>query len=155
MGGEESRAAWEIISKIPVGTVIGWGVVVMGIIGAISTGIVKIYKVFKKYSDMKQENERQKEQLIKHDELLVEVSKSLDEIKMTLLDQNNASLHHLRYTIAQACDEAIRQGEISAGKLESLEELYKEYVDVFHGNGYIKTMMNKVRNLPIVGSLDE
>lgn len=155
MGGDESKIIWETLMKLPVGTIVGWGVVIMGIIGVIYTGAIKVYKVFKHYESVKKENEEQKLKILEHEKLIDDVNNSLEEIKKVLLTQKEASLHHLRYTIAQACDEAIRQGEISAGKLASLEELYSEYVDVFHGNGYIRTMMRKVRELPVIGSIDE
>lgn len=153
MGGEESKIIWETIMKLPIGTVVGWGAVIMGIISVTYAGIIKVFKAFKHYDSIKRENKEQKEKILEHERLIGEVNESLAEIKSVLLSQKEASLHHLRYTIAQACDEAIRQGEISAGKLESLEELYGEYVDVFHGNGYIKTMMKKVRELPVIGSI--
>ena len=47
------------------------------------------------------------------------------------------------------------KGEISINKLRSLEEMYEEYVEIFHGNGYVKTLMERVRKLPIVGKLDD
>ena len=39
--------------------------------------------------------------------------------------------------------------------LRSLEELYEEYTRIFNGNGYVKTLVMKVRALPVVGVLDE
>ena len=33
--------------------------------------------------------------------------------------------------------------------------MYEEYVEIFHGNGYVKTLMERVRKLPIVGKLDD
>ena len=49
----------------------------------------------------------------------------------------------------------IHKGEISINKLRSLEEMYDEYVKIFHGNGYVKTLVIRVRKLKIVGKIDE
>ncbi len=33
--------------------------------------------------------------------------------------------------------------------------MYDEYTEIFHGNGYVKTLVMRVRELPIIGKLDE
>lgn len=32
--------------------------------------------------------------------------------------------------------------------------MFEEYTTIFHGNGYVKTMVYKVRELPVKGKLD-
>ena len=65
-----------------------------------------------------------------------------------------ASRRHCE-NITGVCEEALEKGEISSSKLNSLEEMYEEYVDIFHGNGYVKTLITKVRKeVKIVGKYD-
>jgi len=33
--------------------------------------------------------------------------------------------------------------------------MYDEYVEIFHGNGYVKTLVTRVRKLKIIGKLDD
>ena len=50
------------------------------------------------------------------------------------------------------CEDALERGEMSTNKLQSLEEMYEEYTDLFHGNGYVKTLMTRVRKeVKIIG----
>jgi hypothetical protein len=76
------------------------------------------------------------------------MNKSLDE-------QKEVNLKQIRHTIVHTCEDALEKGEISINKLRSLEEMYDEYVDIFHGNGYVKTLVMRVRKLKIVGKLDD
>lgn len=151
----DTNSVWDLLSSIPIGTVVAWIVVIFAIITAICTGTIKLYKVFTKYKKIKDENEEQKKLLEEHGNVLKEVNDSLKTIKESLDEQKEVNLKQIRYTIVHTCDEAIHDGEISAGKLRSLEEMYEEYVEIFHGNGYVKTLVKKVRELPVVGKLDE
>ena len=36
-----------------------------------------------------------------------------------------------------------------------LKQMFEEYTKVFHANGYVKTLVMKTRQLPVVGKLDE
>ena len=65
------------------------------------------------------------------------------------------NLKQIRHTIVHTCEDALDKGEISINKLRSLEEMYDEYVKIFHGNGYVKTLVMRVRKLKIVGKLDD
>ena len=79
----------------------------------------------------------------------------MKDIKKSLDEQKEVNLKQVRYNIVHACDDAISAGAISAGKLRSIEEMYEEYTSIFHGNGYVKTMVLKARQLPISRQLDE
>lgn len=43
---------------------------------------------------------------------------------------------------------------VATRQLRALEELFEDYHDK-HGNGYVTTLMRKVRALPVIGRLDE
>lgn len=150
-----SKQVWEILSSIPAGTIAAWVAVIFAIIAAVIAATVQLYKYFLKYKQLKDEDKRQKDLLQKHDETLKRFDATLMEIKKSLDEQRNVNLKQIRHTIVHTCDEAINKGEISAGKLRSLEEMYEEYTEVFNGNGYAKGMVMRVRKLPVVGMLDD
>lgn len=104
---------------------------------------------------MKDKDLKQTEVIINHDNTLREIEKSLQSINKSLEEQKEVNLKQIRHTIVHTCEEALEKGEISINKLRSLEEMYEEYVEIFHGNGYVKTLMERVRKLPIVGKLDD
>ena len=60
----------------------------------------------------------------------------------------------MRHSIVRAGEEAISNNCITIRQLKALEEMYEEYTNK-HGNGYVKTLMVKVRNVRIIGKLDE
>lgn len=151
----DTETIWDYLSGLPVGTIVSWIVVVCAIVAAICFGAIKLYKVFSKYSKIKADDEKQKEIIKEHDDVLKGVKLSLDCIKTSLDEQREINLRQIRYSIVHTCDEALSAGHISAGKLKSLEELYDEYDHVFHANGYARTMVIKTRELPVVGKLDE
>ena len=151
----DTQAVWGLLAQLPVGTLVSWGIVIIAIATAIVAGVTKLYKGFTKYKEYKEKNENLEETLKEHDATLAEINDSLKKITLSLEEQKEVNFRQIRYAIAHTCDDAIAAKCISAGKLRSLEEMYEEYQDVFHGNGYIKTLMIKVRKLPITGQLDE
>lgn len=151
----DTKSVWNLLSGIPIGTIVAWVIVISVIIGTLCTGTIKLYKVFTKYKSLKDRNEEQTKQIEGHDEVLKQVKDSLKDIKKSLDEQKEVNLKQVRYNIVHACDDAISAGAISAGKLRSIEEMYEEYTSIFHGNGYVKTMVLKARQLPISRQLDE
>lgn len=151
----DTKPVIDTLSAIPLGTVVAWAVVIIAILGAVFGGVAWLFKQFEKYRGVKEENKRQKELLEEHDRMLGEIDESLKSIKDSLAEQKQVNLKQIRHTIVHTCDDALSAGSISIGKLKSLEEMYEEYRDVFNGNGYVKTMVNKVRELNVVGSLNE
>lgn len=151
----DTKSVWDLLSSIPIGTVLAWVFVIAAIATFLCTGTIKLYKVFTKYKKVKDENEKQKSLLDKHDKALEDINESLKRITEALEEQKEVNLKQIRHEIVHTCDDAISAGKISASKLRSLEEMYEEYIDVFHGNGYVKTLVCKVRTLPVVGRLDE
>lgn len=151
----DTQSIWDLLSSIPIGTIVAWIVVICAIITVLCTGAIKLYKVFTKYKEMKDKDLKQTEVIINHDNTLREIEKSLQSINKSLEEQKEVNLKQIRHTIVHTCEEALEKGEISINKLRSLEEMYEEYVEIFHGNGYVKTLMERVRKLPIVGKLDD
>ena len=151
----DTGSVWEMISNIPIGHIISFGAVALSIILAVYKAISKLYGLFKKYKAMQEEDEYHKKLIKEHDQILEKMDKSLDEIKHSLEEQRDVNLKQLRFTLVHACDDAIADGFISAGKLKSIEEMFEEYVEVFHANGYVKVLVGKVRKLPVRGKLDE
>ena len=128
---------------------------ISAIITAICTGTIKLYKVFTKYREAKDKNEKQEKIIESHETTLKEIDKTLQEIKKSLEEQKDVNLKQVRHTIVHTCEDALDRGEISINKLRSLEEMYEEYIDIFHGNGYVKTLVEKVRQLKVVGKVDD
>lgn len=151
----DTKSVWDLLSGISIGTVMAWIIVIFAIITALCTATIKLYKVFTKYKEMKDNDERQKEIIENHDNTLKDIENTLHEIKDSLDEQKEVNLKQIRHTIVHTCEEALERGEISINKLRSLEEMYDEYTQIFHGNGYVKTLVIKVRKLKVVGKLDD
>lgn len=152
MYNEAAKEAWEILFGVPFGKIVGWCAVAVAILSGVSFLVIKLYKIFLKYNSLRNENTEQKERLEKHEALFDELEKSLSEIKCSLKNYETVSFKQLKYTIIKMCEESIRDGFITAERLAYLEELYKDYVDIYNGNGYGKTLMKKVRSLVVVNS---
>jgi hypothetical protein len=146
---------WEILLNIPVGRLVAWVVVISAIISAIVTVTIKLYKLVSKVKDMRDADADKTAMLHRHDEMMQKIDAYLANIKSALDEQKEVNLKQVRYQIVHTCDDALNDGYITAGKLKSLEELYEEYTGIFHGNGYVKTLMGKIRELPVRGKLDE
>ena len=151
----DTAPVWETILNVPVGRFVAWVVVIATIVAAIVAGTIKLYKFFNKVRDLKEHDEEKSKLLMEHDKTMRDIDERLGKIQAALDVQREVNLKQVRYQIVHTCDDAISEGSISAGKLRSLEELYEEYTRIFCGNGYVKTLVKKVRELPVVGSLDE
>ena len=151
----DTNSVWSTLADIKIGTLIAWAIVIIAILTVIIKGITKLYEVFAKYKKLKEDNERQSELLRAHDETLAQINVSLRHINECLEEQKGVNLKQIRHTIVDTCYEALKAGEIQIGKLKSLEEMFQEYTDIFHGNGYVKRLVTQVEELPKVGSLDD
>lgn len=141
----DTQSIWDLLSGIQIGQIVSWVVVISAILGAICTGTIKLYKIFLKYHAAKDKDEKQQSIIESHEKTLKEIEQSLNEIKDSLREQKDVNLKQIRYTIVHTCEEVIERGTITSNKLRSLEEMYDEYIDIFHGNGYVKTLMTRVR----------
>lgn len=151
----DTTPVWETILNVPVGRFVAWVIVIASIVAAIVGATIKLYKLFNKVRDLKEHDEDKSKMLMEHDKTMKDIDERLGMIQAALDVQKEVNLKQVRYQIVHTCDDAIAAGLISAGKLRSLEELFEEYTRIFHGNGYVRTLITKVRELPVVGSLDE
>ena len=143
-----------ILSSIPIGTIIAWITVIGGILTGICAGTIKLYKLFEKTHEMKEENEEFIRLVKSHDEQLLAIKQSIDVIQDTLDRREKSEIKRLRYSLIRAMEEYVSKGEITIRQLMSLEESFEDYHN-HNGNGYVTTMMRKVRALPVKGKLDE
>lgn len=162
----DTKSVWELLSEIPIGTIVAWIIVLVTIISAICAGTIKLYKLFTKYREIKDENKEVKETVKKHDEQFETIRQEMqlfndkiDNVINTLNAQNEQSLIELRHSIVRASEEAILDGKISIRKYKALHEMFEQYskpdANGKKHNGYCATIMEKVDLLPIVGRLDE
>lgn len=93
-------------------------------------------------------------------EITTNIYQALNEINRKLEKQEQTDLKKLRHTIVRAGEEAITNGQITVRSLRSIEELYEEYSGMHEpngqpANGYVKTLMHKVREVTVIGKLDK
>ena len=150
----ETKDVIQTLSSIPIGTIIAWVTVIAGIITAIVTSTIKLYKAFEKTHEMKEENLEFRKMVKDHDEQLKLINDKLSCIQDNLTKRDKADLKSMRYSIVRAGEEYVSMGKITIRQLRALEELFEDYHDK-HGNGYVTTLMRKVRALPVIGRLDE
>lgn len=150
----ETTDVIQTLSSIPIGTIIAWITVIVGIITAIVTGTIKLYKAFEKTHEMKEENLEFRKMVKDHDAQLKLINDKLSCIQDNLTKRDKADLKSMRYSIVRAGEEYVSMGKITIRQLRALEELFEDYHDK-HGNGYVTTLMRKVRALPVIGRLDE
>ena len=148
----DTNDVWEFLSNLSVGTVVAWITVVCTVIAAICTAAIKLYNLFEKYKKSKDKITEQEKVIAQHNEAFAEIREQLKCIFEALNEQREVNLKQVRHTIVHACEDALEGGELSTNKLQSLEEMYDEYTNVFHGNGYVKTLMTRVRKeVKIIG----
>lgn len=140
-----TNEVWNVLSNLKIGTVVAWISVICAIIAAICTAAIKLYNIFDKYKKSKDKIAEQAEVIAQHNEAFAEIRAQLQNISKALNEQKEVNLKQVRHTIVHTCEDALDRGEMSTNKLQSLEEMYAEYTDLFHGNGYVKTLMTRVR----------
>ena len=143
-----------VLSSIPIGSIMAWTTVIFGIIAAICAGTIRLYKLFEKTHEMKEENEEFIELVKSHDSQLKSIQESINTIQTTLDRHEKSEMKKLRYNLIRGMEEYVSKGEITIRQLMSLEESFEDY-HAHNGNGYVTTMMRKVRALPVKGKLDE
>lgn len=146
---------WEILSKISIGTIVGWIIVAGTIITGFCAGAIKLYKIFEKTHNLCQENDEFKSLVQNHTDQLNNLKTMLDKIQKSLDVQKEVNLKQLRHELVRSCEIALANGKITTSALSSLEEMYEEYINIYHANGYVKTLMTKVRKLSVESSFEE
>ena len=152
---QDTQTIWQFLYGIPIGQIVSWLIVIGAIMSSVCGITIKAYKIFEKYKEAKEKDERQQKIIESHDETLKNISSALNEIKTSLEIQKDVNLKQIRHTLVSACEEALNKGEITTNGMRSLEEIYDEYVKVFNGNGYVKTLMLRVRKLRTSGKFDD
>ena len=150
----ETQSVVELLASIPIGTIVSWVIVVSGIITSIVMGTIKMYKMFEKTHELKEENIEFRNMVVSHDEQLKAISEKLSTIQSCLDLREKAELKKMRYSIVRAGEEYVSLQKITIRQLKSLEEMFEEYHDK-HGNGYVTTLMRKVRALPVIDADDD
>lgn len=145
----------EQASNVPIGTIIAWVILICSITAVIISALNKLYDAFSKYQDLKEEEETVKIKIDEHDVKLNQICNQLNFIIKDIEERKNSDLKKLRHSLVRSGEECIEKGFISIRNLKSLEELYEEYCVKYSGNGYVKTLMEKIRQLPVVGELNE
>lgn len=152
--------AWGYVSKIPIGDIVSWIIFLGIILGAFSVAVVKMYKLFEKVKNTQDENTALKQMVQNHETMMLTISKELQSIRNEQEASKKRELKRLRHTIIKAGEEAVASQHITIRKLKSLEELFEEYSgftdeDGKPANGYVKSLMHKVRNVEVIGSLND
>lgn len=150
----ETRDVIQMLSSIPIGTIIVWVTVIFSIVTTIVMSAIQLYKAFEKAHDMKEEKFEILNMVKEHDKQLKSINDKLSCIQENLNERDKADLKSMRYSIVRAGEEYVSMGKITIRQLRSLEELFEDYHDK-HGNGYVTTLMRRVRVLPVIGKLDE
>ena len=117
----DTQSVWDVLSAIPIGTIVAWVVVILAIITAICTAAVKLYKVFSKYKELKDRNEKQIAQIQQHEELLKEINSVVESIKKTIMEEKEVQGRRLRHDITKRCNRAIEDGHITLSMLKSID----------------------------------
>ena len=150
-----SESAWQIISEMPVGKVIAWIILIVAIISGICAAAVKLYKLFERYKKLKDTSDKVLELIESHENALLEVREGLKRIDARMAKQDEITMSQISHSIVVAAEKAISEEKITFSQLKSITGLYKEYRDVYHGNGYIKILMERVEELPVLGKPTE
>lgn len=163
----DTNSVWELLSGIPIGTVVAWIMVICAIIGVICTGAIKLYKVFTKYKSVRDENEAMKHNVEKHEEQLNEFQEQLNvinqnineqfsEIKNALSEQRDTKIKELRHNITVSGEKALIDKELTIRQWSSLHEMFEDYTNKYKQNTYVASLMEKVdRDVAVIGRLDE
>lgn len=146
----DTQSVWDVLSAIPIGTIVAWVVVIFAIITAICTAAVKLYKVFTKYKELKDRNEKQVAQIERHEELLKDIQSSLDSIQKTISEEKEVQGRGLRHDITKRCNKAIEDGHITLSMLKSIDEMFDDYDKVYKQNHWVHQLVDKVHTLNII-----
>lgn len=150
----DTKSIWGILASIPIGTIVAWVIVIAAIISALCTVVIKLYKAFDKTHKLKEENNNFKILVEEHTRQLTGFECTLNDIKKALDEQRDVNLKQIRHEIVNSCEIALKNNCITTSSLCSLEEMYEEYKNIFHGNGYVKTLIEKVRKLKVLENFE-
>lgn len=145
----------DVLSGVPLSTAIIWGSVIIALFGAVIVGIIRLYRVFSHFREIQDNHDKNVELLLKHDEILDEMNELLKRIDEKIDTEADVHMRSLKHTITTKCNRAIKEEEILMSELRSIEEMYEDYTNIYHGNSWAHTLVEKARNLPIVYDIDD
>lgn len=151
----DTSSVWEMLSNLTVGTVVAWILVIAAIISTISVGAIKLYKVFQRFQKVKDEDTRQRDLLAKHEEMLENIQKTMDNVNESMEGQLDVDTKILRHILIRTCEDMLAAGQVSEAKMRSTEEIYAEYTNVLHGNGYVTGLVERVRKLALKNTIHD
>lgn len=88
-------------------------------------------------------------------EIQKDIFNQLTSIVAKLDKKDSLDFKKLRHSIVQAGEIYLEKGFVTVRQLRSLEDMFEEYTTNYNGNSYISTLMVKVRQLKVVGKLNE
>ena len=146
--------AISFLSATPFGTVWSWVALIAAIMVSAATCIIKLYKAFSFYKEKADKYEEEQKIVENHTETLAKIAEQLNRIEERQDRQREREFKKLRHTIVFDGERAVADGYITMRQLESLEEMYDDY-HIDEKNGYVLTLMNKVRALEVRGTLKD
>lgn len=150
------KEIWGMLSGIPVGTVLAWISIAVGIVASLSGTVAMLWKLFKKYDEIMDQNVKLRNKIEETDAHFKEIDEQLAAVKVLLEEQRSTKIKELRNAITNIAETALRDGKMSVRAYKSLLEMYQEYTDIYHQNSFVSSLMDKVvRDVEIIGALDE
>lgn len=124
------------ILKTILGGAVGSSIVV-GIFGLVTWFLNRKAAKADKAEDRKEQKESQEKT-------------EMDDVRKTLDNLTIAMRTQLYLSIKRDGKSYLQRGSISAEELEDLVNAHKVYHDVLKGNGFLDSLMEKVKQLPVV-----
>lgn len=163
----EAETILEWLSGISVGSIIAVCTAVSVVCVGVWKIVSKILQLYERYTEIKEDREQMKQRLISSEQEITEmksqfseaisgITQQLTDIKQALDEQRGTKIKELRHSITIAGEAALARGEMTVREYTSLHEMVNEYVNVYHQNWYVESLIAKVdRDVHVIGKLDE
>jgi len=141
----------KVLSNITAASALEFLIATAVIISAIVTITIKLYQIFEKFRKARNEEEARRDKL----EEVCEAVKDLKD-KQDLFIETSTKIHEsskvidtiqMRHALVQDCEAILRRKYVTKSHLRSIEELYGVYSGVLNANGYVKDLVDEVRQL--------
>ena len=141
----------KILSHVTAASALEFLIGVIVVLSAIVAATIKIYQIFEKFRKARNEEEARRDKL----EEVCEAVKDLKE-KQDLFIETSSKIHEsskvidtiqMRHSLVQDCEAILRRRKVTKSHLRSIEELYGVYSGVLNANGYVKDLVDEVREL--------
>lgn len=163
----EAETILEWLSNVSVGSIIAVCTAVSVVCVGVWKIVSKILELYEKYSEIKEERDQMRQRLSSSEQEIGEIktqfseaisgiTRQLTDIKQALDEQRGTKIKELRHSITIAGEAALAHGEMTVREYTSLHEMVNEYVNVYHQNWYVESLIAKVdRDVHVIGKLDE